>query len=1760
MKNQIPALGALVLSYLLLGTASSFASPVFYVDQRAPAGGNGASWPTAFRSLEDGLNAAVAYGHVGVEIRVAQGVYRPITPITPDSPLTTFHLPNGVTLRGGFAGIGADPDERDPSLYASILSGDASGNDGPGFAHYEDNSGFIVTAESLNAPCVIDGFVFNHAKGGLSNSGCRLTLVNCRFEELSLRELGSRAYPAILNNTAELTLVDCRISDCGDWDAYPGTVLYSLGDSHLRIDRCVFANNASGQCPGLGNYLGSFASVTNTVFVNNYGYSAAVENGATLVMANCAVIENTARRISGAPPYPSGLSNRGTAEVHNSILYGNRNENGETEYAQLGNLSHFDGVIDVSHSCIQNWSGSLGGQNNIGELPQFIDLDGADDVLGSPDDDYRLRSGSPCIDAGDNTIDIDALMPVVQSLPAKDLNGRPRIVDDPDAPDVGTGTPPIVDMGPLEGATSFIVVADPTLMVPEGGQVAFDVRLSNPPAAPIVVHAALVGPAPLSIVSGAEMTFDAMNFAESQQVVVSSSPDLSYMDDRATIRLSSNAHPIQDVAAIQIDATAAPSVLHVRSGANPPGDGSTWENAMNSIQQAMDVAAVHPEVAQIWVAEGVYTPSRRRIAASARSVTFLLTGNVVLIGGFAGTETSIDERDIAAHESTLSGDLMQDDHGSPTDPSRGENAFNVVTFADGTEIARLDGFTITGGLADKPDSQYVNNAGAGIQVISGKALIENCLIRDNRAKVGAGLALAGQPFLAVVRVNHSVLRDNVAEYRGGAVYSYGELTLDDCDVRDNDIDGSYGNGGAIYNYGPMLRLLDSDFIQNGRSSPTSTYSFYGGAIQTYGPIEAEGCRFVGNVANVAGAILVSGDFPASFLDCDFIENEAEEEVAALYLSGIGDAWIDHCHFEGNRTRDNSSSRAAVVQASFGTLMMSDCVFRAHSPVGVVPSSGVMNVDALGVLPALIQNCLFEQNRGGKVGIGNFRNCIVEECTFINNVGSWAGTIYADNTQVINSRFLGNRSSTSTSSNNGNGAIVLGDYSCLLGCLFSGNTGARAGAITSSGRLASITNCTLFGNSSDTGPAGIRVSANSTSIRNTISRHAASDYSGTADIQYSCLRLEPGDVGEGVIDVDPQFIDADGSDDVFGTIDDDPSIATMSLCANAGKNFAGPFPATDLLGNARIAACRIDMGAFETTAFVLNDCNQNARHDDCEILDGDLEDCNQNMLPDACEIADEPAIDLNLNGVPDDCEMRLLRVDSHAPDGGDGASWETAFNSLQAALGMARDHDGPVEIWVAAGTYLPESPNDLTIGFHVPDDVALYGGFAGGETDRAQRDFAQNVTILSGDYGQNDEPADPCCDGDPSTECENDVCRNRICMIRPDCCEGDWDHICDLLAESLGTQYCPDCVPHEDNSHIVVDLSDTTSATILDGFSVRGGAAPYSSFANGGGIFVAEGAPIIRNCLITDNYVAAVGVRHSQIDFSNCRIINTRAVRGRSAVGILIDEASNVVLSNCLIDNHAGTGLLCRAAESVHLENCRISRCTTGIEQWWTPVTAVNCVITQNGEMDIHAAGVYLWGQAVMELLNCTVAHNEGRGVVVENGSMLVARNSIFWRNSFFGQQTEMDQIDGNFDVASAPSEYDIRYCCILGLDRYAGPGNIGADPRFVDPTARDLRLTPVSSCGDAGDNAALPVSLVSDIEGVARVIACAVDMGAHEIPTGAAGSADFDGDGAVTLADLDQFVALLLSPSPLGQCVGDLNQDGSMNGDDVAEFSERILN
>jgi hypothetical protein len=146
-------------------------------------------------------------------------------------------------------------------------------------------------------------------------------------------------------------------------------------------------------------------------------------------------------------------------------------------------------------------------------------------------------------------------------------------------------------------------------------------------------------------------------------------------------------------------------------------DGSSWANAYRSLEQALDRAAHCPDLSEIWIADGTYSP----FFEVSRNSGYSIPQGVSIYGGFQGNETNINQRVIGAYPTILSGDI-----GLGMIVS--DNLYHVVSIQPGTEEVLLDGITVRQGLADGGtiDLQRgsgINNLGV---LATNHVIIENC--------------------------------------------------------------------------------------------------------------------------------------------------------------------------------------------------------------------------------------------------------------------------------------------------------------------------------------------------------------------------------------------------------------------------------------------------------------------------------------------------------------------------------------------------------------------------------------------------------------------------------------------------------------------------------------------------------------------------------------------------------------------------------------------------------------------------------------------------------------------------------------------------------------------------------------------------------------------------------------------------------------------------------------------------------------------------
>jgi hypothetical protein len=266
---------------------------------------------------------------------------------------------------------------------------------------------------------------------------------------------------------------------------------------------------------------------------------------------------------------------------------------------------------------------------------------------------------------------------------------------------------------------------------------------------------------------------------------------------------------VRDKFAYHVDADA-PGTVH---------DGRTWATAMLTLQDAL--AAVGSGD-QILLAEGTYKPDKGGTATiGSRQASFFLKEGVTIQGGYAGYgQANPDQRDVAKHETILSGDLKGDDKGAA---NLSDNAYHVVTGpADGLP-ATLDGCTVTGGNAD---GNYPSHYGGGLYNPDGKMQLVNCTFRGNTGVSGAAVMNFG-PSLTLVNCQ---LMGNHALMLGGGLYNYeGAATLLNTRIVGNSADyADTAGGSAIYNQNGALTVLDCTVADNRSSIGRAIASFLWG--------------------------------------------------------------------------------------------------------------------------------------------------------------------------------------------------------------------------------------------------------------------------------------------------------------------------------------------------------------------------------------------------------------------------------------------------------------------------------------------------------------------------------------------------------------------------------------------------------------------------------------------------------------------------------------------------------------------------------------------------------------------------------------------------------------------------------------------------------------------------------------------------------------------------------------------------------------------
>ena len=289
-------------------------------------------------------------------------------------------------------------------------------------------------------------------------------------------------------------------------------------------------------------------------------------------------------------------------------------------------------------------------------------------------------------------------------------------------------------------------------------------------------------------------------------------------------------------------------------------DGSSWANAYADVQTAID-AAESVGGGEVWIAKGTYK----------HGSAMTMKNSVAIYGGFAGTETSKEER-VSGNNTILDGE------------GKYRVFYNKYTEANPlTNSAKLDNVTIRNG--------YVSGSGAGMYNYYASPEITNCTFSNN---TGGGMynSSSSSPVLT-----NCTFSGNSASSYGGGMYnsSSSSPVLTNCTFSNN-------TGGGMY---------------NSSSSPVLT-----------------NCTFSNNRASDGGGMYNSSSSSPVLTNCTFSNNSARSssgEGGGMYNFSSSSPVLTNCTFSGNSASGSSYSYGGgMYNSSSSSPVLTNCTFSGNS--------------------------------------------------------------------------------------------------------------------------------------------------------------------------------------------------------------------------------------------------------------------------------------------------------------------------------------------------------------------------------------------------------------------------------------------------------------------------------------------------------------------------------------------------------------------------------------------------------------------------------------------------------------------------------------------------------------------------------------------------------------------------------------------------------------------------------------------------------------
>jgi len=1555
---------------------------------------------------------------------------------------------DGLTIQGssswGIECIDVSPDVRNCTIRNNPQGGVHCYNGSSTFTNcsIEMNGNYGLLADTHAIVSVTDCTISGNSDYGVyANYYSDITINRCMITAngtgvssyttsdlvISSSYVSGNYWGGIFCNNSSPEIINCIISGNGGSNAYYYYYYYGIDAPGIH---CYYASPIITNCTISGNSASgvqcnssSAPVLTNTILNDNGEYGIYRQStSAAPVVRYCLFSDN-----AGGDYYDVGSIYYGANDINMNVAGASNNFSGSPMYA-MGATGTWtsDPAYDLAtnrttltDSAASFVAGSLVGRlvnpatstwvqalivaNTdttlvvVGDFSSVVSVGDPYQVL-----DYHLADGSSALDKADEA-----------SAPSQDFDGDPR-----------PGGDALVDLGADEAASSYVPGPDTQLPVSTVTEMAA-ARTTASFAVPYLASDAESGVQYVRLFyrkSGGAWTQYGGDYTSSPIDFDTSATGGDGRYDFYTVATDNGdnaetAPPEPDATTLVMTSFAGPR-LYVGPEGTGSELGSGWEDPIWDLQAAAMVAGAF-SVPELWVMEGTHGP-------------VVVPVGVVLYGGFAGTETDPAQRDLSTHQSTIEGGVVFEPHDDHSDTIEGATpiGFGYITgvletlddvdcfsfsatagstyylynnnylhielcLPDGTVDSSWDDWymsavcTVSGTYYFKVSGSDVGPYTLELEGDGGEGEGEGEGETDGQAAVLDGFTVTGSPDYGLTCVYASPdVRNCIIEHNseGGVYCEMASPTLTACRLSFN---GPYGVN--CYNSG-------SPIITN----CTITTSDYGVAVHS-SSVVLTGCTIADNGIGVAGwnssgalsGNIISGNEGVG-VQC---EDYFSPSIDNCIISGNGSVWNYWYYYYSNEA-------AGIYCYYYADPVITNCTISGNSGSGIAYSYNAHPTAA---------NTILEGNGAYGIEETYYYNseCDVENCLFMNNT---EGDYYDMQTGAYVGANDINMFLPGTANNfSGDPSFIHGDvgewtsapiYDEETGMSTLTNTtaafvpGALVGQLVNPA-TSQLGQSLIAANTATTlvvfGDVGSFVSAGDP--------YQIMDYH-LLDASNALDKANPAYAPEADIDGDARpgddalfDIGADEADSAFLPAEDVlPPVSEVHNLprGHTTPEFSVPYLASDAESgvlNVRLFYRRTggdwtQYGDTYTSSPITFDTSTTGGDDryDFYTVVTDLWD--------------------NIEAAPTEPDATTLVVTSFSgthmyvgmggTDDELGEGWDSPYRDLTAALTFASAFSVP-EVWVSGGAY------DGSV--LVPVGVTVYGGFAGTETDPAQRQIDANSTVITGGvtFEPHDDHGDTPADATPITseyvtgvfETLDDVDCFSFSAIAGQLyyAYNYYNYLTMQLCRSDGTVEFTSAdwyiyweCPVSGTYYLKVSGSQVGPY----GFEVWGSEGEGEGEGEGETPQLPEA--VLDGVTITGSEGWGITCMYASPHVNNC------IITGNESGGIHVSLAAPVV-TDCVIADNGNAGIFCESGSDADISGCSVSGHNYGIRLYNSGSASVTgCSIFDN-----NSYGIYADWYCVVDVTRCTLAGN-GTGVRAYGAEAVLAQSVVsgnLWANIEF---------------------------------------------------------------------------------------------------------------------------------------------------------------